>query len=360
MINHKRFDPNRGLPLGSLSETVPVWRNAGAEQELNRRRRAKRGKTTQKMAFLGTNPTLPIYGFAILAIRHDYARMAKRISSRVCGDSTAGFTLIELLVVIAVIGVLAALLLPALSKGKSQAAATYCLNNTKQLQLAWLLYAHDNGDRIVPYTYSANTAGYDPGWVADQLGAANAYSGYKNELTVTEGLLWPYVRNENVYRCPSQTQVYASEWEFNDGKVGAQIGPGLLNGTPTRSFTISEGLFAGGSSAGKFSNIDHPPPSQAFVFADESLYTIAIGGFFMEDLGNQWSDVPAARHDGRASLSFADGHSELHHWLEQSTISMNVDAAAVGFPFTASYPGPNGGQNRDILWLWLHYDSRDF
>jgi prepilin-type N-terminal cleavage/methylation domain-containing protein/prepilin-type processing-associated H-X9-DG protein len=284
--------------------------------------------------------------------------MPKRIPSLAHSESArgfirAGFTLIELLVVIAVIAALAALLLPALSKGKSQAAATYRLNNTKQLQLAWLLYVHDNNDRMVPYT--TDTAG-GLGWVDDQIGLASEYlhGGYKNELTVTEGLLWPYVQNEATYRRPSQTQVYAAEWTpAVNGTPTSQIGPGLLNGTPTRSFSISEGL------PGKLSEILRPPPSWAFVFADENLYTIAWGGFYLM-WGNQWSDVPGARHDGRASLSFADGHSELHLWQEPSTISMDVDARTVGFPFTASYSGPNGGQNRDILWLQLRYSNRDF
>src|SRR5262245_920427 len=60
-----------------------------------------------------------------------------------------GFTLIELLVVIAIIGILAALLLPSLTKGKLRAQGLQCLSNHRQLALAWRMYADDNNDRLV-------------------------------------------------------------------------------------------------------------------------------------------------------------------------------------------------------------------
>jgi prepilin-type N-terminal cleavage/methylation domain-containing protein/prepilin-type processing-associated H-X9-DG protein len=291
------------------------------------------------------------------------------------------FTLIELLVVVAVIALLAALLLPALSKGKAQAQGISCLNNTRQLQIAWHLYTLDNNDRLV-FVPLGDWMGPGPigtnGWINPWYGEANDFldGGYTNEMTVTKGLLWSYVRSEDVYRCPAQTQVSAQDYsDAPPGQVPAQIGPGLVNRTPPRSFTINAGLNsswtwtdeelgARGQYVTRISDITHPPPSMAFVFVDENLYTINGGGFVLqgppgdENYENQWIDVPAARHNGGGTVSFADGHSELHQWLEASTISMNFNPGQqMNMLSPPQYPGPNGTANRDIAWLSLRFET---
>jgi prepilin-type N-terminal cleavage/methylation domain-containing protein/prepilin-type processing-associated H-X9-DG protein len=243
------------------------------------------------------------------------------------------FTLIELLVVIAIIATLAAFLLPALSKSKAQALGVACLSNTKQLQLAWLLYAQDNNDYIVPYS-----GGIDPGWIDPEYGNTN-------KMSLTEGLLWQYTRSEGVYRCPGQQQVATYYWGVLT----------MSNIMPLRSFTISEGLYSYFlyPLRPRLADLKHPYPAMAFVFADENLYTIQDGGFDLVG-GNNWQDAPAARHAGAGTLSFADGHSELHGWLEPSTISLNYAPLQTGRTQWA-FPGPNGGQNRDIAWLQARY-----
>ncbi len=243
-------------------------------------------------------------------------------------NSKRAFTLIELLVVIAIIAILAGMLLPALSKAKAKAQASSCLNNTRQLGLAWVLYTDAHGDLVPPNQSTLQGA------VALSLPGSWVVGSELNETSVsniTNGVLFTYVGSVASYHCPSDRSRVR----------------GPSKAVRLRSYMLS--LFLG-------SNIAEPTlakhtklrasqvanPSQVFSFIDAAELSIASGDFGVLPTGfgnwqTDWNDVPGDRHNNGSNLAFVDGHSEYKRWRGR----MPLD-----------FGGPAVGENlKDLRWI---------
>ena len=260
------------------------------------------------------------------------------------------FTLIELLVVIAIIAILAALLLPALAKAKENATGIACMNNNKQIMLAWSLFASDHEDRI-PYAsarVSEPTANFT--WA---VGVLKLTGVNQKESYVTEGIIKQYVGNsKDVFKCPADKAIITNnrgESIYRDRSYSMNIFMGGWSGWPFREDTRW-------TTYRKLEEIRNP--SNRWVLLDMRGESINAGNYRVDMAGypgdgNKYrfqQDWPGVYHNNATNFSFADGHCDKQRWLDNRTL-----VPPIPIPW-----GPVSSRgNLDIAWMQERTTEKD-
>jgi prepilin-type processing-associated H-X9-DG protein len=281
-----------------------------------------------------------------------------------------GFTLVELAVVIATLAVLAALLLPALAGTKPTTQAFQCLENQHQLILAWQMYAQDNCDILppndYPFTTSVTRNGSVKNWVFGTeyatLDAISTAILVNPQLTLLAG----YNTNPIVYHCPADVSFFpgttvprARSVSMNSavGTIWYSASSSLPAGGPVGGGWLGpEPFFTGGMNSeertyGKITQMTKPGPSMTWIIIDENPTTINDGSLAVNMASSRNSilvDFPANYHNGAAGVSFADGHTEMHRWVDAFAKNLSL-TGATGGPGSTSYMAPI--PCLDLAWL---------
>ena len=271
-----------------------------------------------------------------------------------------GFTLIELLVVIAIIAILAAMLLPALSAAKARAQSIGCLNNIRQLDIAFIMYSGDNQDRIVNNHTTGNSCGPNS-WIKAGGAGLGTYTGNarvdQNDLAIQNGVLYPFNTSSKIYHCASDQSVVNNSTTITRNRSYSMSTGMNWNNVPAAGPDTdpTSGSFI------KLSGISTPSSVLAAVFVEEAANSIdnnALGVYSPQYIsGKAFWNLPSSRHNNGANLTFADGHAEYRKWKGPNVLKDNLipdpapSSLLQGPGWGAPAPDVNGQPDPDLVYL---------
>jgi len=201
-----------------------------------------------------------------------------------------GFTLVELLVVIGIIALLISILLPALNKAREDAKRVRCLNQQRQLVMAWMMYYNNSKGHLC----SSNTETFNP--TPDGKGIWTWACSGNTLYSLSYGVLWPYIKDYDVYKCPNDRISYTHTYSMNGYLAGEDSG---------RVFTIGQVMYS----------------FATMCFIEE----LDVRGWEMNSFminhypANSWNDTPGNMHGNADTISFCDGHAIVWTFADPRT-----------------------------------------